>query len=139
MTLFVDTSVWSLAWRRDAPPDLPEVSRLLAALDAMEPIFATGLVLHELLQGFAGPVARSRILERFSAVPLVRPDLRDHVDAADLHGALRRQGVQASTIDVLLAQLCIRRELTMLSADRDFRHIARHSALQLWSPDSAQH
>jgi hypothetical protein len=52
MALFVDTSVWSLGWRRNAPPDsgIPTV----AALDAMEPIVATGLILQELLQGFAG-------------------------------------------------------------------------------------
>ena len=32
MTLFVDTSVWSLALRRDAPVDAPEVDALTAAL-----------------------------------------------------------------------------------------------------------
>lgn len=31
MALLVDTSVWSLAYRRDAPADLPE-ERLFAAL-----------------------------------------------------------------------------------------------------------
>jgi predicted nucleic acid-binding protein len=41
--------------------------------------------------------------------------------------------VQAGTIDALLAQLCIRHELTMLTADEDFGHIAKHSTLKLWT------
>jgi predicted nucleic acid-binding protein len=32
-----------------------------------------------------------------------------------------------------LAQLCIRHGLTMLSTDNDFKRIAGHCALKLWS------
>ena len=39
-----------------------------------------------------------------------------------------------STIDVLLATLCIRRELEMLTTDRDFDALARHCDLVVWSP-----
>jgi len=44
----------------------------------------------------------------------------------------RRAGVQAGTIDALLAQLCIRHDLTLLTADRNFTHIAQHCPLRLW-------
>jgi len=37
----------------------------------------------------------------------------------------------------LLAELCIRRELTMLSTDRDFERIARHTTLDLWHSSSS--
>jgi len=69
VSLFVDTSVWSLALRRDAPEALPEVTALANALSAGEAVLTTGLVLQELLQGFAGPKAAAQILQRFSAVP----------------------------------------------------------------------
>ena len=49
MKLFADTSVWSLALRRDAPPDHPAVTCLGAALTTGEYVFSTGLVLQELL------------------------------------------------------------------------------------------
>jgi len=65
LTLFVDTSVWSLALRRDRPPDVPEIRRLR---------------------------------------------------------------------DVLLAQLCIRHKLTMLTTDRDFASIASIMPLTIWQP-----
>jgi hypothetical protein len=132
LSLFVDTSVWSLAFRRDAPSTTPETRELVRAIEAGEELFTTGLVLQELLQGFSGPRARDRILDQFSALPLLAPDRHDHIDAAELRNRCRRAGVQIGTIDALLAQLCVRHDLTMLTADTDFRRIARHCALKLW-------
>ncbi len=132
MSLFVDTSVWSLALRRDSPPEAAPVRALLRAIESGETLLTTGLVLQELLQGFSGPKARAQILDRFAAVPLLVPDREDHIAAAGLRNGCRRAGVQIGTIDALLAQLCIRHDLTMLSTDDDFRRIAGHSALKLW-------
>jgi len=61
------------------------------------------------------------------------PDRRDHVEAAELRSNCRRGGIQIGTIDALLAQLCIRHDLTMLTTDRDFFHMAEHCALKLWT------
>lgn len=133
MSLFVDTSVWSLAFRRDAPFGAPEVQALRAALEAGSVVVTTGIVLQELLQGFAGPKARKEILARFAALPLLRPDRSDHIDAADLRNRCRRAGVQLATIDALLAQLSIRYELTLLTADQDFARAADHCPLRLWT------
>jgi predicted nucleic acid-binding protein len=132
VSLFVDTSVWSLALRRDAPEAVPQVTALTDALGAGETILTTGLVLQELLHGFAGPKARAQILERFSAVPLLVPDRDDHIQAAALRNTCRRAGVQVGTIDALIAQLCARHGLTLLSTDLDFENISRHTPLKVW-------
>jgi predicted nucleic acid-binding protein len=132
LSLFVDTSVWSLALRRDAPAATLEARELARALDAGDTVVTTGLVLQELLQGFSGPRQQKQITERFSALPLLAPDRRDHVDAAELRNRCRRAGVQIGTIDALLAQLCLRHDLTMLTADGDFRQIAGQSSLRIW-------
>ena len=133
MSLFVDTSVWSLAFRRDAPAASAPVRALARALDANEMVVVTGLVLQELLQGFSGPKDRKAILERFAALPLLVPDREDHVEAAELRNHCRRRGVQIGTVDALLARLCIRHDLAMLTTDDDFRRLARLSALRLWT------
>jgi predicted nucleic acid-binding protein len=133
LSLFVDTSVWSLAFRRDLPSAADETQALIRAIEAGELILTTGLILQELLQGFSAPKARAQILERFSAIPLLVPDRTDHIGAADLRNRCRRAGIQAGTIDALLAQLCLRHGLTMLSSDDDFRHIAGQCALKLWA------
>ena len=132
MTLFVDTSVWSLAFRRDSVPEVPEVKRLREALVGGESVHTTGIVLQELLQGCRGPRAWDRIVDRFKALPLLLPSREDHVEAARLRNECRQHGVQVGTIDALLAQLCISRNLIMLSTDHDFGYIADRAPLQLW-------
>jgi hypothetical protein len=130
----VDTSVWSLAFRRDATKPIPEVDALRSALEGGDSVVTTGLVLQELLQGFSGPRDRSQIVERFGALPLLSPDRQDHVEAAELRNRCRRAGIQVGTIDAILAQLCIRHDLTLLTTDKDFAGIAAHSTLRVWKP-----
>jgi predicted nucleic acid-binding protein len=137
MTLLVDTSVWSLALRRDAEATEPEVQELKDALFGSDVVVTTGLVLQELLQGFAGQgfagaKAQTQIIERFAALPLLQPDRDDHIGAAALRNACRQAGVQIGTIDALLAQLAIRHDLTLLTTDKDFTHAAKHCALRVW-------
>lgn len=132
MTVFVDTSVWSLAFRRDQLPDAREVPALVEAIRNDETLVTTGFVLQELLQGFSGPKARDQIISRLSAVPLLTPDRDDHIEAAALRNKCRRSGIQIGTIDALLAQLCLRHDLTMLTTDNDFVRIAERSDLRLW-------
>ena len=36
------------------------------------------------------------------------------------------------TIDAVLAQLCIRHDLTLLTTDNDFSGIATHTSLRIW-------
>lgn len=134
MTLLVDTSVWSLAFRRDAPVDGPEVKALRDALEGTEVVVTTGLVLQELLQGFSGPKATSAIVERFSALALVQPEREDYIAAAGVRNKCRRAGVQIGTVDALVAQLCIGNDLTLLTTDQDFSHAAKHCKLKVWSP-----
>lgn len=133
MNLFVDTSVWSLALRRSPPAGTPEVEFLAACLGRGDLVVTTGLVVQELLQGFQGPSARKKIIQKFSLLPTIAPDIDDHIEAADLRNRCRRKGVQVGTIDAIIAQLCIRHELALLTADRDFAAMARHCTLTLLS------
>jgi len=106
---------------------------LREALEGGETVVTTGLILQELLQGFAGPRARKDIIDRFTALPLLAPDRQDHIDAAELRNRCRRAGVQIGTIDALLAQLCIHHQLTLLTTDNDFVLAALHCPLRVWT------
>jgi predicted nucleic acid-binding protein len=136
LSLFIDTSVWSLALRRDSPGAAPEVAVLAAALDRGDVVVSTGLVLQELLQGFSGPRARGAILDRFTALAFLMPTREDHVLAAALRTTCRQHGVQVGTVDALLAQLCIANDMTILTTDRDFAHMAEHVPLRVWGAGS---
>jgi len=136
VTLLVDTSVWSLALRRDRHAPAPEVEALREALAGMRSVVTTGLILQELLQGFTAARAHEDIIARFGALPLLSPDRQDHIDAAAIRNRCRRGGVQLGTIDALLAQLCVRHGVTLLTTDRDFLHAAKHCALRVWGAPS---
>jgi predicted nucleic acid-binding protein len=133
VSLLVDTCVWSLAFRRDAATDLAEVKTLQHALEGADQVFTTGLVLQELLQGFAGPKARSQLVERFSALAFLQPGRDDHIQAAEIRNTCRRNGVQIGTIDAVLIQLCVKHELVLLSSDNDFRSAVKHVKFRMWA------
>ncbi len=115
-----------------AAPDLQQVEALKAALEDKESIVTTGLILQELLQGFSGARAHNEIVKRFAALPIITPARQDHIDAAELRNRLRRSGLHMGTMDSLLAHLCIRHNLVLLSTDKDFNLAARHGPLRLW-------
>ena len=94
----------------------------------------TGLVYQELLQGFHGPRDQEAIVARFGALPFLSPDRHDHFESAQLRNRARRRGLQVGTIDAILAQLCIRYELRLLTTDADFARIAEHEPLERWTP-----
>jgi len=112
--------VWSLAFRRDRPPEIAEVAALRSALRSGAPVVSTGLVLQELLQGIRGPKQRDVLIERFRPLPMVTPTRQDHIDAAGFKRDCQRRGVQLGTVDALLVSLCLRRNLLLLTTGGDF-------------------
>jgi predicted nucleic acid-binding protein len=132
MAYLVDTSVWSLAYRRDSPSDIPEVVVLRGALTGGEQVVIAGIVLLELLRGFVPERVQAQILAEVGALPLVEPTRDDYVNAARWGNVCRQAGVQLPSIDALIAQLCIREDLTLLTTDQDFRHAAHHIPLRVW-------
>ena len=131
MSLFVDTSVWSLALRRDTQSEHAAVAVLRRALLDGDTIVTTGIVVQELLQGFSGAKDQTRIIERLQVLPLLNPGRETHIQAAMLRNTCRRKGVQIGTIDALIAQLCIEHDLALLTADNEFVHAARFVPLRL--------
>jgi predicted nucleic acid-binding protein len=131
MSLFVDTSVWSLALRRDRVPDVPHVKLLGEALMGQAPVFTAGIIFQEILQGLAGPKQARAIIDRLSGLEMLEPERTDYIGAAELARHCRRNGVQLKTIDALIAHLCIRHKLSLLTTDLDFYHAAKHVPLRL--------
>lgn len=130
--LLVDTSVWSLAYRRGTPPDLAEVVALRSALVNGEYVAITGMVLLELLRGFVPPRAQERILTDLAPLELIEPAPGDYIEAARLASTCRQAGVQLGSVDALLAQLAIANDLELLTTDRDFENAARVVRLRVW-------
>ena len=50
----------------------------------------------------------------------------------NLRNQCRRKGIQVGTIDALVAALCLRHGLSLLTADGDLRRIAKVTPLTVW-------
>lgn len=134
MLLFADSSAWSRAMRSDRLVEDEVGATLLQGLRGRHTIVVTGLVLQEVLQGWKGARSRPDIIHHFRYLTSIAPTVDDHIAAADLRNHCRANGVQVGTVDAVLAALCIRRRLHMLTTDQDFSHIARFTDLRVWQP-----
>jgi predicted nucleic acid-binding protein len=99
-----------------------------------ESIFLLGIILQEILQGVRMPGDFRQLKEHFDAYPLL-PVMREHyIKAAELQNHLAKKGVQAATIDALIAATAIAHECHLFTNDKDFDFMARHSDLKLLRP-----
>ena len=119
----VDTSAWVELLRATGSP----VDRALAeALDRGRPLWLTGIVLQEVLQG-ARSAAQADDLRRLLAacvvVEPVFPETYEH--AATLFGRCRRAGrAVRGTVDCLVAAVALEHGLAILGVDRDLRTLS---------------
>lgn len=131
MKYIVDTSVWSMALRREHHKETIEVRKLKVLLNEGERVFLLGIILQEILQGIKRQDQFKQIKETLSFLPMIEAGREDYIYAAELYNKCRSKGVQASAIDFLIASVSIRNECLLLATDRDFLHISKHTELKL--------
>lgn len=127
----VDTSVW-IDWFADRPT--PQVAYFAGTLELESEDFAlVDLTLTEVLQGLRHEKDVRRVEQKLSAFTILRlSDLADFRAAAGLYRAARRNGVTIrSTIDCLIAAVCIREDVELLHSDKDFDRLADLSVLSV--------
>jgi predicted nucleic acid-binding protein len=132
--IVVDTSVWSLAFRRRARPggEPKVVSLLRRMIKDDQPLAVPGIVFQELLTGVRD-VSQAKKLQRIlDGFPLLLANKNHHVEAAKISTACRKGGVAAATVDYLIAAQCTSSNSPLLTTDEDFKRIARHAALKLY-------
>jgi predicted nucleic acid-binding protein len=128
--ILVDTSVWSLALRRDRAAASREVDVLSGAIDRGAACL-TGAILQEVLQGFPDVSRTRRLVDYLAPFPLVALHRGDYVYAAEIRNKCRVKGVVISTIDAQIAAAAIDHKCVLLTADKDFEAIARLFPLRL--------
>jgi predicted nucleic acid-binding protein len=126
--ILVDSSAWiELQRATGSPVD----RRLVAAIEAEEPLATTGIVMLEVLAGARDEHHAHdlrRLLARCELLRLQEPS--DHEAAAALYRACRRAGRTIRRLpDCLIAAVAIRTGAQLLHQDSDFDTIALHSPL----------
>ncbi len=123
MSVLVDTSVWSMALRRDRPAPSRELEALRAAVEAGN-VCLLGVILQEVLQGFPSLERTRRLVEHLSPFPLLSMHRGDYVYAAEIRKRCRSKGLAISTIDAQIAAATINHRCALLTVDRDFVAVA---------------
>jgi len=124
MKVIVDTSVWSLAFRRRKVVKTPEVAALVRLIEQGQ-VVLLGPVRQEVLSGIKHRDQFERLRERLAAFPDFELTTRDFETAAEFCNLCIAKGVQASHTDFLIAAAAITRGYAVLSADQDFKDISR--------------
>ena len=135
MRVLVDTTVWSLALRRQRPKAkeqilIDELSELIREMRAV----LIGPVRQEVLSGIPDSakfeVVKQR-LEAFDDLPIIEAD---YEEAARVFNLCRKKGVQGSHIDFLICAVAIRHSAAVFTTDKDFTNYAKHLDLKLHKP-----
>lgn len=130
MKVIIDTSVWSLALRRQNPSDALEV-KILGELIEQGRVQLLGPVRQEVLSGIKQKEQFERLKGLLAAFPDLILDHSDYEMAAQFCNECRGKGIQASNTDFLIAAAAIRRKFSILTTDHDFAHMATLVPLQI--------
>jgi len=119
MKVLVDSSVWSLAFRRDHPAAAPQVAELQQLIDKFQATII-GPIRQEVLSG----IPRARQFESLRAILAAFPDevlaTRDFELAARFFNQCRARGIQGTHTNFLICASAFSRNLPIFTTDKDF-------------------
>jgi predicted nucleic acid-binding protein len=124
MKVLVDTSVWSLALRRQKRRDDPTVQELRSLVDEGR-VAMIGPIRQELLSGIRTFDDFQRLRDHLQPFQDESLETADFERAAEHFNTCRARGVQGSNTDFLICAVAERRNLPILTTDSDFTRFAR--------------
>ena len=117
--ILVDTSIWIDFLRGENSSERQVLHRLI---EDEEEISITGIILTEILQGIKDDkkyqITKNYLLE----FPIYEPGgINTYIDAARIYRECRNNGrTIRSTIDCVIAAICLENDLSVLHKDRDY-------------------
>lgn len=129
MSVLVDTSIWSLAFRRRTVTG-PEVQRLANLITRGDAVII-GPVRQEVLSGIRTSEQFLRVRQRLRAFPDHSVSEAHFEHAADFYNRCRARGVQGSNTDFLICAVAEMDQMPIFTADIDFQHFAKHLPIRL--------
>jgi len=132
MTKFIiDTSVWSEALRRKKNTVNSSETAVRKIIENDDEIVIPGIIIQEILTGISNEKLFREIkdiLDDFAYLDITK---KDYIYASELSNECRSKGITAGSIDFLIASAAIRNELELVTFDKDFFNISKHSDLKI--------
>jgi predicted nucleic acid-binding protein len=130
--ILVDTSVWIDFLRGDNSLERRILHRLI---EDEEEISISGIILTEILQGIKDDKLYRSTRNYLLELPIFEPaGILTYVDAARIYRACREKGrTIRSTVDCLIAAICLENDLLIFHKDRDYDLIHECSGLKIFN------
>lgn len=129
MKIVVDTSVWSLAFRRDTETTYREV---LEDLISDGRVMMLGAVRQEVLSGIRHTEQFERLRLVLRAFPTLGLETQDYERAAKYANLCRANGTQGANTDFLICASAASRDYEILTTDKDFTLFAELLPIALY-------
>lgn len=130
MKVLIDTTVWSLAFRRDHPDAAPEVAELHTLIDQFCAAII-GPVRQEVLSGISNEAQFETLRDVLNAFADETLETRDYELAARFFNQCRSRGVQGTHTDFLICAVAFARDMPIFTTDKDFISYSRIVPIRL--------
>lgn len=136
MKVIVDTSVWSLALRRNEPKEneyVIELKELIREVRAQ----LIGPVRQALLNGIKSKKQFNLLKKHLKAFEGPEIQIEDYELAAEYFNTARKNGIQGSNTDFLICAISKRYKMPILTTDKDFIHFQNILPVELYKTRSS--
>jgi predicted nucleic acid-binding protein len=133
MNVLIDTSVWSLAFRRSRVSSRREAQIVEELTELIQEGRALlfGPIRQELLSGISDVRQLNTLRNQLRAFNDLSIHEIDYERAAEFSNNCRRAGVQGSHIDFLICSVAAGKSAAIFSTDEDFSRYAKHLPITL--------
>ncbi len=125
MKVIVDTSVWSLALRRDKPESNSTVNEFRRLLQDHR-VQMIGPIRQEILSGIRNESQFNKLKKHLESFPDIPAITEDYITAAKYFDRCRSNGLQGSNTDFLICAMADRNKFSIFTTDKDFELFSKH-------------
>jgi predicted nucleic acid-binding protein len=134
--VLVDTSIWSLAFRRSGFPTSEDkllIDELKELIQEVR-VVLIGPIRQELLSGISNQGQFDNLKEKLQAFEDLHLTRQDYERAAQIYNTCRKSGIQGSQIDFLICSAAMGAGIPIFTTDKDFHLYANHLSISLYHP-----
>jgi len=135
--VIIDTSIWSIAFRRRQDQLNKNEKNLLRELKELLNEVRTviiGPIRQEILSGISDTAQYEMLREGLSYFNDEVIQTHDYEFAAEIFNTCRQKGIQGSHIDFLICAVALHRDYSIFTSDKDFLRYKKHCGIELHIP-----
>ncbi|MEM8642412.1 MAG: PIN domain-containing protein [Cyanobacteria bacterium P01_G01_bin.54] len=131
MSVIVDTSIWSLALRRQTTDAQTSVVHELRSLINTNQAHIIGAIRQEVLSGIRHIEQFTKLQNHLRAFLDLELITADYELAAEFFNTCRSNGIQGANTDFLICAVAHRRDYRIFTTDQDFANFQRYISITL--------